>query len=95
MHDPNLPGAVLKVKNEDLDDLYDETAWGLNTFLDDTRKPREIAIAERLLEMQESGMDEQSLTIYSWRMRQEQSRDDVPCAFAGRHSGRGTRIIRR
>lgn len=93
MHDPDTPGAVLKVKGEDLDDLYDETAFGVNTFLDETIKPREIAMAEQVQSMREEGLDEHSIAIHTWRMQHENpdSGDDM---VMGRSHGSG-RIIRR
>ena len=62
MHDPKLPGAVLKVKGEDLDDCYDETVYGLGTFIDETVKPKEVAAQEKLQQYREAGLDEHSPT---------------------------------
>lgn len=89
MHDKKLPGAILKVPGEDLDDLYDETVYGLNTFVDATSKPRDEGYAERLKQMQEAGMDEHSQMIYQMkylRQMQEGPGDDEPARF-GRSRG--------
>jgi hypothetical protein len=92
MHDPKMPGAVLKVHGEDLDDIYDETVYGLNTFVDVSIKPAEDGYADRLKQMQEAGMDEHSLGIYRMRygraLQEEEESKNAPARF-----GRGRRVV--
>jgi hypothetical protein len=83
MHDPKLPGAVFKVKSEDLDDCYDETVYGLNTFIDETIKPKEVAAQEKLNEYREAGLDEHSLMIYGAQLSRDLQAPE-PVARLGR-----------
>ncbi len=88
MHDPKLPGAVLKVHGEDLDDIYDENVYSLNTFVDESVKPKEIAAAETLQRYREAGLDDYSLAIYSAKLSRDLQAPEVE-ARMGR--GRATR----
>lgn len=71
MHDPLLPGAVKKVVGEDLDDIYDENVYSLNTFVDASFKPKEVAAAEKLSEYRAAGLDDHSLMIHAARLSQQ------------------------
>jgi hypothetical protein len=88
MHDPKLPGAVIKVKGEDLDDAFDETIYGLNTFIDETVKPKDVAAMEKLAEYRAAGLDEHSLHIHAARLSQD-LREPEPVARFGRMPRRG------
>ena len=90
MHDKDHPGDVKKVKADPLDDLYDETAYGANTYFDGSEKPPEVAMHEKLKAYKEKGMDESSLAIYQGQMQREMIQPDAPMTF-GRHHGTITR----
>jgi hypothetical protein len=85
MHDPKLPGAVIKVHGEDLDDHYDETVYALNTFVDETIKPKEVAAAETLASYRQQGMDEHSLHIYAAKLSRDLQVPEAPARLGGGH----------
>jgi hypothetical protein len=91
MHDPKLPGAVIKVHGEDLDDVYDETVYALNTFVEATVKPKEVKVAETLQAYAEAGMDPHSLNIYRIKLNQELMKPEAPALMGGRRP----RVVRR
>jgi hypothetical protein len=93
MHDPKMSGAVLKVKTEDLDDVYDETTYALNTWFESSVKPEEEKAREKLREMQESGLDQHSLHIHATRLSQQiRQGSDQPARMGNR---KGVLIQRR
>jgi hypothetical protein len=88
MHDPKLSGGVLKVKSDDLDDVYDETVYGLNTYVDETIKPREAKAAETLQEYREAGLDEHSLHIYAAQLSRDLQTPEPEARMARGRAGR-------
>ena len=91
MHDPKLPGAVIKVHSEDLDDCYDETVYALNTFVDETIKPKEVKAAETLQSYREAGLDEHSLAIHAARLSRQLEIPDAQASLGSRRQ----RVVRR
>jgi hypothetical protein len=48
IHDPERPEDVLKIKGDKLDDVYDDTRYGLYSFVQKPRKPREVLVEEAM-----------------------------------------------
>lgn len=48
VHDPDRQEDVLKVKGDPLDDIWDDARYGLYSFAQSPRKPKEILIAEAI-----------------------------------------------
>lgn len=92
MHDPKRPGCYKKVHGAAEDDIADETRYATNTWCEQTVIPRDVEIQEKLSEMRKAGLDDHSLTIYSWRLEHETPRDDAPATMGNHRRGP---IIRR
>jgi hypothetical protein len=67
---------VRKVHGDPLDDIYDETSYAYNTWIQESDKPKEVARAQRIQEMQKAGMDEHSLTVNRLKMLMESQNDE-------------------
>lgn len=76
-HDPDRPGAILKVKGDELDDLVDTDLY-TNTFLTGDRKPDEVATAERLETLRKGGVDERSIAVLKWKLDRESAERAAP-----------------
>jgi hypothetical protein len=46
VHDPDKPGDLIKVSGDPLDDIADDTRYGIHSFITTPRKPRSVLIAE-------------------------------------------------
>jgi hypothetical protein len=76
-HDPDRPGAVLKVKGDELDDILDTDLY-TNTFLTGDKKPDEVATEEHLAALRKTGVDERSVAVVKWRMDREAAQNAQP-----------------
>lgn len=79
-HDPERPGAILKVKGDELDDLLDTDLY-TNTFLTGDRKPDEVATAERLDALRKGGVDERSIAVLKWKLDREAAERAQPVSM--------------
>ena len=77
-NDPDRPGAILKVKGDELDDIIDTDLYGLNTFIQANGKPTQETINERVAEMAAAGADERTLHVARFRMEREAEQYDAP-----------------
>ena len=55
MHDEKKPGDVLKVPGDPLDEVADDARYGIYTFITTTEEPRDLAIAEAIQPLAETG----------------------------------------
>lgn len=78
IHDPDMPGAILKVPGDELDDSLDSDLYGLNNYLRGAGKPKEIEIEEKMQQLRENGVDEKSVMVQRWRMQQKMEQTSVP-----------------
>lgn len=62
--------SVKKIHGSHLDDLYDETAGGYNTFCDDSEKPARTALEEEMEKLKKDGLDETSIARIRWHREQ-------------------------
>lgn len=62
--------AVKKIHGAWEDDVYDESAQGINTWRQNSEKPARTALAEELAQMRKEGMDETSLARIAWQREQ-------------------------
>ena len=85
MHDPDLPGAVIKVHGEDLDDHFDMVVYAINTFVDATIKPKEIQAAETLAGYRAAGLDDHSLAIYAAKLSRDMQAPEGPARLGASH----------
>ena len=86
-HDPDRPGAILKVHGDDLDDLIDTDLY-TNTFMIGDRKPDEILREEKLKELQKKGVDQRSLSVISWRLEHKDQKNKAAVGFGRPSFGR-------
>lgn len=80
-HDPDMPGAVLKIAGDELDDSLDETLYGLNNYLQKAGKPREVEIEEKIAQMRDAGADDRSIMVTRWRMQQKADQSATPATM--------------
>ncbi len=92
-HDPDRPGAILKVPGDELDDLLDTDLY-TNTFLTGDRKPDEVAREEMLKKLEQNGVDERSLSVIRWRLERKDQAKSGPVIFGKPSLGRAS-IVRR
>lgn len=59
--------AVKKIHGDPLDDIYDETSYAYNTFLDQSLEPAKVGLERQIEEMRKRGLDENSIEHYRWR----------------------------
>lgn len=76
--DPEKPGAILKVTGEDLDDVLDETLYGLNQFLTGDRKPDQVATEEKIQALLAAGVDQRSIMVTKHRLDRESEKKGAP-----------------
>lgn len=62
--------SVKKIHGDPLDDIYDETSYGYNTWVANSIKPDRIKLAEDLARMKEHGADDTTLARYAWQREQ-------------------------
>ena len=79
--DPDLPGAILKIAGDELDDILDETLYGLNNYLQSAGKPKDVAIEEKMQQLREQGADERSVMVQRWRMQQAAANSAAPATL--------------
>jgi hypothetical protein len=63
--------AVKKIHGAWEDDCYDESAYGLNTWRENSEKPARTALADELAQMRKDGMDETSIARIAWQREQK------------------------
>jgi hypothetical protein len=83
-HDPDRPGAILKVHGEDLDDLIDTDLY-TNTFVTGDTEPEEEKRRKKLAALEAAGVDERSIAVIKFRMEQQAQASSAP-AMMGRPS---------
>jgi hypothetical protein len=76
-HDPDKPGAILKVKGDELDDCLDCDLY-TNTFFTGDKKPEEIVNEEKIQKLIEAGVDQRSIAVMRWRMEKEIAANSGP-----------------
>ena len=76
--DPDRPGAILKVPGDELDDVCDETLYGLNQFLTGDKKPEEVANEEKIQRLIDAGVDQRSIAVTRFRMEREVAANSGP-----------------
>lgn len=91
-HHATIPGDIRKDRGNPLDDILDETAYAINTWIQSANKPGRIAMEERLAKMKADGLDEHSLMIHGHRMEQALKKENAPIKV-GR--GRAGKVVRR
>lgn len=82
---------VKKVHGDPLDDIYDETSYALNTWTNETVKPKELSDAQRLEDYRKRGMDEHSINVNRFKMMmqaQQEGDDEAPVRIARAGGGR-------
>lgn len=87
-NDPDRPGAILKIKGDELDDVLDTDLYGINTFLQGASKPTEIENEERINRMVEAGADQRSIQVALWRLQQSEKKTQVLPAMGKATIGR-------
>lgn len=92
-NDPEMPGSVLKIKGDELDDIYDETSYALNNFCQGRQKPAEVATQEKIAQLREKGVDDMSLQVIRTRMERESAKTAAPITLSRPTIGRA--IVRR
>lgn len=91
-HDPDRPGAILKVKGDELDDCIDCDLYS-NTHLTGERKPDDVATDERIQALVAAGVDQRSIAVTRWKLDQEAAKRNTPVTM-GRPSLNRTGIRR-
>jgi hypothetical protein len=87
MHDPKRPGCYTKVRGAAEDDVADETRYATNTWAEQSVIPRNEDISNKLEAMRQSGLDERSLLIHSWRLEHETPKENAPTYLGNRRHG--------
>jgi len=86
--DPDRPGAILKVPGDELDDVLDETLYGLNQFLTGDRKPDQVATEEKIQQLIAAGVDQRSIAVTRWKMEQASAKLAQPVTMGRPSLGR-------
>lgn len=81
IHDEKL-GDVKKIHGDPLDDVYDETSYGINMWMQRTVKPKDEAIREKVEAMRKAGLDETSLWRHRWTLEQAAAKQEAPTRYA-------------
>jgi hypothetical protein len=76
-HDPDRPGAILKIKGDELDDCIDCDLY-TNTWLTGDRKPDEIVTEEKIQALIAAGVDQRSIMVTRHRMERENEKKGAP-----------------
>jgi len=69
-HDPDRPGAILKIPGDELDDILDTDLY-TNTFVTGDKEPEEVARQKRLAALEAAGVDQRSIAVIKFRMERE------------------------
>jgi hypothetical protein len=69
--------AVKKIHGDPLDDVYDETSYGFNTWISEGVKPARTKLQEELDQMRKAGTDETSVARYAWQQEQAIRQQEV------------------
>lgn len=72
------PDDVMKVKNEPLDDVYDDLRYGIYSYIGEARTPRDVAIAERVTST------DPTVAMIQYRQAEQQITDESEPIFPGR-----------
>ncbi len=78
--------AIKKIHGDPLDDIFDETRYGYNTYFHPAEQPKDEALKQEVKEMQERGIDETSIAHFVFRRQREieqaemMSRRGIPLA---------------
>lgn len=76
-HDPDRPGAILKVPTDELDDILDCDLY-LNTFLTGDKKPDQVATEEKIAALVQAGVDQRSIAVTRHRLEREAAKSSWP-----------------
>ena len=76
MHHEKIAGDVMKVAGDELDDVADMVRYAVLTWFQNSRKPNEVAIEEKMEEYREAGLDQNSLNIYRTRLEMDARKKD-------------------
>jgi len=79
-HDPDRPGAILKVKGDELDDCIDTDLYS-NTFFTGDRKPDQVVTEEKIQALIAAGVDQRSIAVTRWKMEREAEKKAVPISM--------------
>lgn len=80
--DPDRSGAILKIAGDELDDVLDETLYGLNNYLQSAGKPKDVEIEEKMNKLAEQGVDQASIMVQRWRLQQAAATQGQPAQMA-------------
>lgn len=94
-NDPDMPGSILKVPGDELDDVKDTDLYGINNFCQGSKKPAEVATQEKLKELRDQGVNDMSLNVIRWKMEKEAAKQAAPVSMGRPTIGSAGRIIRR
>jgi hypothetical protein len=76
--DPDRPGAILKIPGDELDDVLDETLYGLNQFLTGDKKPDQVVTEEKIQALVAAGVDQRSIAVTRFRLEREAALKAAP-----------------
>lgn len=88
IHDPDLPGAILKIAGDELDDVLDETLYGINNYIRGAGKPASIVIEDKIQDMVEHGIDQASIMVARHRLEAQRRKMEAPARFGRPTIGR-------
>jgi len=86
-HDPDRPGAILKVSGDELDDCLDCDLY-TNTYLTGDRKPDQVANEEKIQALIAAGVDQRSIAVTRWKLDREVEKMSGPVTFGRPGVGR-------
>ena len=86
-HDPDRPGAILKIKGDELDDLIDTDLY-TNTHLTGERKPDQVITEEKIQQLIAAGVDQRSIAVTRWKMEQASAKLAAPITMGRPSLGR-------
>jgi hypothetical protein len=86
-HDPDRPGAILKVSGDELDDCLDCDLY-TNTYLTGDRKPDQVVVEEKIQALVAAGVDQRSIAVTRWKLDREVEKMSDPVTFGRPGVGR-------
>jgi hypothetical protein len=86
-HDPDRPGAILKIKGDELDDCIDCDLY-TNTWITGDRKPDQVANEEKIQALIAAGVDQRSIAVTRWKLDREVEKMSGPVTFGRPGVGR-------